>query len=154
VEVAERAGAMLARLVPDIQKTAELVQEITASSKEQAGGADQINGAIQQMNQVVQQNAGAAEEMSSTAEELASQADQLQSAVAYFKVDAAGQPGTAAGVRRETGGAQKKRAARSAAATQPPAAIARPRYAGVALDMGPEPKRGNGDSRDAEFEKF
>jgi len=89
VEVAERAGAMLAKLVPDIQKTSELVQEISASSKEQAGGADQINGAIQQLNQVVQQNAGAAEEMASTAEELASQADQLQTTISFFKVDSA-----------------------------------------------------------------
>jgi methyl-accepting chemotaxis protein len=87
MEVAERAGQMLAKLVPDIQKTAELVQEISAASKEQAGGADQINGAIQQLNQVIQQNAGAAEEMSSTAEELSSQAEQLQDAIAFFRVD-------------------------------------------------------------------
>jgi methyl-accepting chemotaxis protein len=86
VGVAEQAGAMLAKLVPDIQKTSELVQEISAASKEQAGGADQINGAIQQLNQVVQQNAGSAEEMSSTAEELSSQADQLMEAMAFFKV--------------------------------------------------------------------
>ncbi|MDH4161610.1 MAG: methyl-accepting chemotaxis protein [Nitrospirota bacterium] len=87
VQVAERAGSMLAKLVPDIQKTAELVQEISASSKEQAGGADQINASIQQMDQVVQQNAGAAEEMASTAEELSSQADYLQKTVAFFKVN-------------------------------------------------------------------
>jgi len=86
VEVAEKAGAMLAKLVPDIQKTAELVQEISAASKEQNAGSDQINSAIQQLNQVIQQNAGAAEEMSSTAEELSSQAEQLQSAIAFFKV--------------------------------------------------------------------
>lgn len=87
VEVAVRAGEMLAKLVPDIRKTSELVQEITASSKEQAGGADQINGAIQQLNTVVQQNAGAAEEMSSTAEELSSQAEQLRETVSFFKVN-------------------------------------------------------------------
>ncbi len=87
VAIAERAGAMLAKLVPDIQKTAELVQEISTSSKEQAGGAEQISGAIQQLNQVVQQNAGAAEEMSSTAEELSSQSSQLMEAVAYFKLN-------------------------------------------------------------------
>jgi methyl-accepting chemotaxis protein len=87
VEVAQRAGQMLAKLVPDIQKTAELVQEISAASKEQNAGADQINGAIQQLNQVIQQNAGAAEEMSSTAEELSSQAEQLQSTIGFFKVD-------------------------------------------------------------------
>jgi methyl-accepting chemotaxis protein len=95
LEVADRAGAMLARLVPDIQRTAELVQEITASSKEQSGGADQINGAIQQLNQAVQQNAGAAEEMASTSEELASQADRLQSTIAFFKVDGNGHGRTA-----------------------------------------------------------
>ena len=78
---------MLAKLVPDIQKTAELVQEISAASKEQISGADQINGAIQQLNQVIQQNAGAAEEMASTAEELASQADQLQTTISFFRVD-------------------------------------------------------------------
>ncbi len=86
VEVADHAGQMLARLVPDIQKTAELVQEISASSREQASGADQINSAIQQLNQVVQQNAGAAEEMASTAEELSNQADQMQGTVSFFKV--------------------------------------------------------------------
>jgi methyl-accepting chemotaxis protein len=86
VHVAETAGAMLAKLVPDIQKTAALVQEISAASKEQTTGADQINGAIQQLNQVIQQNAGAAEEMSSTAEELSSQSEQLQGTIAFFKV--------------------------------------------------------------------
>ncbi|MDH4161847.1 MAG: methyl-accepting chemotaxis protein [Nitrospirota bacterium] len=89
VEVAQRAGEMLSKLVPDIQKTAELVQEINAASKEQSSGADQINGAIQQLNTVVQQNAGAAEEMSSTAEELSSQAEQLQETIAFFKIDGA-----------------------------------------------------------------
>jgi len=90
VDVAERAGEMLAQLVPDIQKTAELVQEISASSKEQDTGASQINKAIQQLDQVIQQNAGAAEEMSSTAEELSSQAEQLQSTIAFFKVKDSG----------------------------------------------------------------
>ncbi len=87
VQVAEKAGKMLSMIVPDIQRTAELVQEITASSNEQNSGAGQINGAIQQLNQVIQQNASASEEMSSTAEELSSQAGQLQDTIAFFKVD-------------------------------------------------------------------
>jgi methyl-accepting chemotaxis protein len=87
VRVAERAGVLLTQLVPDIQKTAELVQEISASSKEQNTGAEQINRAIQQLDQVVQQNASGAEEMASTAEELAAQAEHLQSATAYFKTE-------------------------------------------------------------------
>jgi methyl-accepting chemotaxis protein len=101
VEVAERAGAMLEKLVPDIQKTAELVQEISAASKEQTSGADQINSAILQLNQVIQQNAGAAEEMTSTAEELSSQADHLREMTDYFKLDgrAHGAPRLASGTR-------------------------------------------------------
>ncbi len=87
VEIAENAGEMLAKIVPDIRKTAELVQEISAASNEQNSGANQINRAIQQFDTVTQQNAASAEEMSSTAEELASMAEQLQSAIAYFKVN-------------------------------------------------------------------
>ncbi len=86
VEVAERAGEMLASILPDIQKTAELVQEISAASKEQDAGAEQINKAIQQLDQVIQQNASSAEEMASTAEELSSQSEQLQSTIAFFKI--------------------------------------------------------------------
>lgn len=87
VEVAETAGTMLDRLLPDIQKTTALVQEITAASREQAGGTDQINTAIQQLNQVVQQNSAAAEEMASTAQELAAQAEQMQKLMAFFVVE-------------------------------------------------------------------
>ncbi len=87
VEVAEKAGQMLAKLVPDIQQTAALVQEISAASNEQSQGAGQINAAIQELNQVIQQNAGAAEEMASTADKLASQADELERSVAFFKLN-------------------------------------------------------------------
>jgi methyl-accepting chemotaxis protein len=87
VEVAEMAGELLVRMVPDIQKTAELVQEISAASREQDTGAEQINKAIQQLDQVIQQNAGASEEMSSTAEELASQAEQLLGTISFFRLD-------------------------------------------------------------------
>jgi len=86
VGIAEEAGAMLDKLVPDILKTAELVQEISAACREQDTGAEQINKAIQQLDQVIQQNASASEEMSSTAEELSSQAEQLQDTIAYFSV--------------------------------------------------------------------
>ncbi|MBU5635297.1 MCP four helix bundle domain-containing protein [Geomonas sp. Red69] len=87
VDVAEKAGAMLVQMVPDILKTAELVQEISAASREQGVGAEQINKAIQQLDQVIQQNASASEEMASTAEELSSQAEVLQSSISFFKID-------------------------------------------------------------------
>ena len=86
VRIAEQAGQMLTKMVPDIQKTAELVQEIAASSMEQNSGAEQINKAITQLDQVVQQNASASEEMASTSEELSSQAEQLQSTIEFFQV--------------------------------------------------------------------
>ena len=84
---AERAGEKLGELVPDIQQTAELVQEISAASKEQTTGTEQINRAIQQLDQVTQQNSATSEELTATAEELAAQAEQLQQAIAFFIVD-------------------------------------------------------------------
>jgi methyl-accepting chemotaxis protein len=87
VEIAEKAGALLANILPGIEKTADLVKEITAASREQDSGAEQINKAIQQLDLVIQKNAGAAEEMSSTAEELSAQAEQLQGAVAFFRTE-------------------------------------------------------------------
>ena len=86
VEVAEKAGQMLVQLVPDIKRTAELVQEITAGSSEQLTGAEQINKAVQQLDQVTQHNASASEEMASTSEELSSQAEELQQTMAFFQV--------------------------------------------------------------------
>jgi methyl-accepting chemotaxis protein len=84
LKASEKSGEMLDRLVPDIQRTAELVQEITAASKEQDTGAEQINKALQQLEQVIQQNASASEEMASTTEELTGQSDQLVSALSFF----------------------------------------------------------------------
>jgi methyl-accepting chemotaxis protein len=86
VQTAEGAGQLLEKLVPDIQKTAELVREIASASAEQSTGATQVNKAIQQLDQVIQQNASASEEMASTSEELSSQAEVLQSTMAFFKV--------------------------------------------------------------------
>ncbi|MFN7024070.1 MAG: methyl-accepting chemotaxis protein [Pseudorhizobium sp.] len=122
VQVATEAGDMLNRLVPDIQKTAELVSEISAACREQDIGAAQINEAIQQLDKVTQQNAGASEEMSGTSEELAAQAEELQASIAFFRVDATSmrsnrpiashaspKPKPAAAVRSSTVAAQQSR---------------------------------------------
>jgi methyl-accepting chemotaxis protein len=82
--MAEHAGAMLHKLVPDIQKTAGLVQEISAASREQSLGTDQINRAMQQLDQVTQQHLDTAEELAATAETLTAQAKELQDAMAFF----------------------------------------------------------------------
>lgn len=84
VETAERAGAVIRGIVPDIRKTAELVQEISSSSREQTSGVEQINQALLQLDQVVQQNASSSEELASMAEELAGRADSLRGIISFF----------------------------------------------------------------------
>jgi len=86
VKIAENAGITIRDLVPEIRKTADLVQEISAASNEQDAGATQINAAISQLDQVVQQNASASEESASMSEELAGQADVLKETIGFFKI--------------------------------------------------------------------
>ncbi len=85
--IAEKSGKLLEQMVPNIQHTAKLVEEISASSLEQNLGAGQINNALQQLNQVTQQNAATSEEMAASAEELSTQADQLKEIISFFKFD-------------------------------------------------------------------
>ena len=147
VEVAERAGDMLSKMVPDIQRTAELVQEIAASSKEQDTGAEQVNKAITQLDQVIQQNASASEEMASTSEELSSQAEQLRDTIAFFNIGA--------------GASQKSqpKAAAKPAGRKVPLALAHVKKEGKSQEKGGrgfELKMGTGgkDKLDEEFERF
>lgn len=81
---------MLETLVPNIQRTADLVQEISASTREQNVGAEQINQAIRELDKVIQQNANAAEESAATSQELAAQSQQLNGVISYFELDTAG----------------------------------------------------------------
>lgn len=142
VAIAEQAGEMLTRMVPDIQKTAELVQEITASSKEQDTGAEQINKAIQQLDQVIQQNASASEEMASTSEELSSQAEQLQSSISFF--DIGNQRRTAAVGRKS---AKKTQIAHAKSVAAP---AKRNSDGGINLQLG----QAGPDHLDDEFERY
>jgi methyl-accepting chemotaxis protein len=86
VELAEKAGRLLDTIVPNIRKTSDLVQEITAASEEQSSGVGQINAAVTQLSQTTQQNASSSEELAATAEEMSSQAEQLQQAMSFFKL--------------------------------------------------------------------
>ncbi len=88
VDLAETAGKLLEQMVPDIRKTADLVQEIAAASSEQATGVAQINTAVAQLSQTTQQNASGSEELAATAEEMSSQAEQLRHTMAFFKLAA------------------------------------------------------------------
>ncbi|MDM8549202.1 methyl-accepting chemotaxis protein [Desulfobacterales bacterium HSG2] len=155
VEIAERAGEMLAEIVPDIRKTAELVQEISAASSEQNNGTEQINRAIQQLDQVIQQNVSASEEMASTSEDLADQAEQLRNAIAFFRLDDRKQEsGNYSGnredvVRKRTdGGSWEKGSGDSANLSRKktkPASVS----SSAADEFG-----GKGDDYDTEFERY
>ncbi|SPE36981.1 Methyl-accepting chemotaxis sensory transducer (fragment) [Candidatus Sulfopaludibacter sp. SbA6] len=148
VKVSEKAGEMLDKLVPDIQKTAELVQEITAASKEQDTGSEQINKALQQLEKVIQQNASAAEEMASTTEELTGQSDQLLSALGFFRTGDTGQaPAARTAAAKPAGSLAKLHEAVGHGVA--PAASKKPAKSGVALKM-----RETGDHVDKEFERF
>ena len=159
VKVATDAGEMLAKLVPDIRKTAELVAEISAACREQDIGASQINEAIQQLDKVTQQNAGASEEMSATSEELAAQAEELQASIAFFRVDTAGGPKTVARHSMAHAAPHKPAPAFKTKAASKPApkkastdnsvAAQQARAKGFALDMS----MGGPDSDDHDFKE-
>ena len=148
VEIAEKAGAMLNRMVPDIRRTAELVQEISAASKEQDTGAEQVNQAIQQLDQVIQQNASASEEMASTSEELSSQAEQLQDSIAFFKLD-----GHKSGAIRQTkkpvAGQDKAKVIAHLPVKSKTSPVKAHAGGGLVLDMG-----SGKDKLDNEFERY
>ena len=146
VAIAELAGDMLIKMVPDIEKTSELVQEITASSREQDSGAEQVNKAIQQLDQVIQQNASASEEMASTSEELSSQAKQLQSAISFFDIGNSGLRTAASAGRKPVRKVQIAHSKSSSAAFAP----AKRTGGGINLQLG----QAGPDHMDDEFEKF
>ncbi len=87
VEVSQHAGEMLEILVPNIQRTADLVMEISAAMREQNTGADQINQAIRQLDAVIQRNSSASTEAASISQGLAAQSEQLHGVISFFKLD-------------------------------------------------------------------
>ena len=87
VRMAEKAGGLLDEMVPNIQRTSDLVQEISAASLEQSSATDQINNAMSQLNKATQQNASASEQLAATSEEMSAQADQLQALMGFFQLE-------------------------------------------------------------------
>ena len=150
VEISTHAGAMLEKLVPDIQRTAELVQEISAASKEQDTGAGQINQALVQLEKIIQQNAAASEELASTTEQLSSQSEQLVSVLGFFRTAEAGARKPPGSVSRGGHGgpnAEEDSGREEYAAGGAPRALAA--AAGVSLRL-----QEKGEERDNEFERY
>ncbi|PTL76430.1 methyl-accepting chemotaxis protein [Vitiosangium sp. GDMCC 1.1324] len=139
LKTADRSGNLLNELVPSIRKTAELVQEVAAASREQSSGVSQISKAMSQVDQVTQRNASASEELSSTAEEMASQAESLQQLVGFFRVGNEGNGSRAQGFVRH-------------AAAQPPRNVM---AQGVAPFVPKRQGAGSAETRtEQDFEQF
>jgi len=142
VDIAEEAGGMLKSLVPNIEKTASLVQEIAAASNEQNAGAEQINQAISQLDSVIQQNASASEEMASTSQELSAQGQQLQVTMSFFQINDNGR-----GLRTSRPTVARALMPALPKAASAPSRMSSPENAGgIALSMDSDD--------DQEFEKF
>jgi methyl-accepting chemotaxis protein len=149
--VAEEAGRLIQTIVPDIKRTAEVVQEITAASGEQSSGVDQIGRAVTQLDSVIQQNASASEELASMAEELSGQAESLSETLGYFKLPSELLAGSGSG--------KKERAVRVPSGTDAP-----PKPRPTKARPPAAPRRGKeaamtamtrvGDAADADFESF
>jgi methyl-accepting chemotaxis protein len=150
VEMSQKAGKIIVAIVPDIRRTAELVQEIASASREQSSGVDQIGKAMVQLDTVIQQNASNSEEMAAMAEELSGQAQQLASAIGFFKLAEGEEPGSKgpkalppkAGIAASKLPAAGKKKALPAPATEG-------KRKRTAIDVA-----GRGAGEDAEFEEF
>ncbi|MEZ7196024.1 methyl-accepting chemotaxis protein [Pseudodesulfovibrio karagichevae] len=140
VAVAERAGTMLTSLVPNINKTSDLVRDIAVASGEQNSGAAQISAAITQLDTVIQQTASATEEMAASSEELAAQAQELQATMAFFQVS---EDGPVRPFR-----AEPKAAGRRPVRPHPAPKVSRPKAASRSVDLDMS------DNSGREFEQY
>jgi methyl-accepting chemotaxis protein len=87
VSISETAARDLSLIAPEIEKTAKLVQEITAASIEQNSGAEQINNAMQRLNQIIQQNAASSDQLAQSSDELAKESETLKEVTNFFKFE-------------------------------------------------------------------
>jgi methyl-accepting chemotaxis protein len=86
-EISEKAREVMNTNLPEIKRTSDLIQEISAATIEQKSGSEQVNEAVQQLNSVTQQNAASAEELASSAEELTSKSKTLTDLISFFKIE-------------------------------------------------------------------
>lgn len=154
VEVAERAGSMLAQLVPNIQKTADLVAEINAASTEQVSGVQQINEAVQQLNIVVQQNASASEELASTSEEISAQTYAMRDEVIFLKTGRRGDNATHKAGQTALPALAKKRTGPSPLVSKAPETAKKPESVRVVSQARTAIVPAIIDADDDEFERF
>ncbi len=169
LSISKESGELLNNVIPDIEKTTQLVREIAVSSQEQNSGITQITNAVQTLNDVIQQYAASAEEMASTSQNLAAQSMELKNSVTYFNVGNESnnkqiqtrKPASSSPQISINKGTKAKAVAaptgkdKIVMPTPPAKRTAQPRQAaidkthgGISLNMKPD------DDRDREFESF
>jgi methyl-accepting chemotaxis protein len=147
VEIAQKSGNMLNEIVPDIRKTADLIQEITSASVEMNSGSDQVNNALQQLNQVVQKNAANAEEVAATSEELNSQSINMKELVSYFNIGEQSHSHATVAKKKSSYSASTE-TRKEVKATKQVKIKENHKSNGVHINLG------GGDSHDNEYERF
>ncbi len=85
--LSDKAGLSLSAIIPDIEQTAKLVEEITNASVEQNIGAEQVNQLVQQLSHLAQSNVATSEELANTSEDMNKRANHLTELVSYFKFE-------------------------------------------------------------------
>ncbi len=169
VAAAEKAGTLITGVLETIVRTSDLVREISAASREQNGGAEQINKAILQLDAVIQTNASTSEELSSLSEELAGQSEEiaataeqlngraiaLTDAVAYFNVGDAESAGGASRRPKIAAAASAPAAIGTATRAGRPSPSAKPAVAQAGLGgRSLAIKPASHDEKDRDFEEF
>jgi methyl-accepting chemotaxis protein len=85
-EITSRTADMLQNIVGEVETVAQLINDISDESNEQANAVEQIVSGLDQVSVVVQSNTASAEESAAVSRELASQSKRMQELVSSFKL--------------------------------------------------------------------
>jgi methyl-accepting chemotaxis protein len=85
-KIADETGKSLNVIISGVQKTSNLISEISVASNEQATSINQITQGVDQISAVVQTNSATSEESAATVEELSSQAQMLKTTLSFFRL--------------------------------------------------------------------
>jgi methyl-accepting chemotaxis protein len=91
---AEASNQSLQSILTDVDKVVGLINEISASSREQARGIAQMSQAMTSIDQIVQQNSANSEESASSSQQLMSQADEMKNYVKTLERAVVGSKGS------------------------------------------------------------
>jgi len=83
------AGATMEEIVQSVKRVTDIMAEISAASREQSSGIEEVNTAITQMDKITQQNAALVEQAAAAAKSLEDQTELLSGMVSAFRLSEA-----------------------------------------------------------------